>query len=119
MALPDPQSITLSAAVSLPRVQTDPMASMYMAADKTAQLQVRQATPKNRRRTYLQLSRRKISTDVLTDVKSYISASISVSIDRPEVGFTESELIELVTGITTWLTESANAKSKRVLGLES
>jgi hypothetical protein len=119
MALADPQSVTIGSAFSLPRTTTDKSSAVYTSSDSSASLFVSHTLAKGRRRSYVQIKRRKISTDVLTDVKSFISAGVSVVIDRPEVGFTEAELIELVAGITGWLTAGTNANTKKVLGLES
>lgn len=119
MALADPQSITLAAAISLPRIQTSGLASEYVSADGTANLQVSHRVVRGRRQSLVRVSRKKVSTDVLTDTKSEIEAIVNFTINRPAVGFTETELIELVTGVSGWLTASTNANAKRVLGLES
>lgn len=120
MAFADPQSLTIGSAVSLPRVLTDSQSAGYQAADQSASLQInQQATRAGRLRHNLQARRRKISTDVLTDVKSYIDMGISVTIDRPAAGFTEAEALELVTAVTTWLTASTNANAKKLMGGES
>jgi len=119
MALADPQSITIGSAVSLPRTVTDNTAATYTSADGTISLLVSHQVKGGRRRTLVKAGRKKVSTDALTDVKSEIGSVINISIDRPNVGFTEAELIELVTGATTWMTASTNANLKKVLGLES
>jgi hypothetical protein len=119
MAFTDPQSVTLGSAVSLPRIKTGPLDAEYVSADGATRLLISHQVAKGRRRTLIKVTRSKISTDVLTDVKSQISASINVTYDRPEVGFTEAELLELVTGVSTWQTASTNANAKKALGLES
>jgi len=119
MALTDPQSITVGTAVSLPRVRTDNTAAEYTSSDGVISLLVSHQVAKGRRRSLAKAGRKKVSTDPLTDVKSEIGAVINISIDRPNVGFTEAELIELVTGAFTWMTTGTNANLKKVLGLES
>ncbi len=119
MALADPQSVTLGSAVTLPRTITDKMSAQYTSADGTTQLLVSHQIVKGRRRSLVKIGRKKVSTDVLTDVKSEITAGISVSIDRPAVGFTEAELLELLSGFNTWGSASTNANFKKVLGIES
>lgn len=119
MSLADPQSLTVGSAVSLPRTTTGEKSAEYTSADGTIGLLVSHQIVRGRRRTLIKASRKKVSTDVLTDVKSEIGAVINISIDRPNVGFTEAELIELCTGATTWMTASTNANLKKVLGLES
>lgn len=119
MALADPQSVTIGSAVIMPRVKTGEQSASYAAADGTSDLMVSHQVAKGRRRSLIKVSRRKVSTDILTDVKSEIGAVINISIDRPSVGFTEAELIELVAGAFGWGTASTNANLKKVLGLES
>lgn len=119
MALADPQSVTLGSAVSLPRTTTGNTSAEYTSADGAASLLVSHQVVKGRRRSLIKVTRKKVSTDPLTDVKSEIGAVINISIDRPGVGFTEGELIELATGAFTWNTASTNANLKKVLGLES
>jgi len=119
MALADPQSVTIGTAVSMPRVRTGESSATYGAADGTSDLTVTHQVAKGRRRSLIRVSRRKVSTDVLTDTKSEIGAVVNISIDRPGVGFTEAELLELVSGAFGWGTASTNANLKKVLGLES
>lgn len=119
MALADPQSITVGTAVTLPRTVTGETSAQYASADGTVSLLVSHQLTRGRRRTLIKASRKKVSTDPLTDVKSEIGAVINISIDRPSVGFTEAELVELCTGAFTWNTASTNANLKKVLGLES
>ncbi len=119
MALADPQSMTVGTLQSLPRTTTGSTQAEYSTADGTLKLLVSHQQTKGRRRSLVKSNRSKVSTNVLTDVKSEISAGINISIDRPAVGFTETELIELVTGAFGWLTAGTNANLKKVLGLES
>lgn len=119
MALADPQTMTVGTAVTLPRTTTGVTQAEYTAADGTLKLLVSHQQTKGRRRSLVKANRAKVSTNVLTDVKSEITAGINISIDRPAVGFTETELIELITGAFTWLTAGTNANMKKVLGLES
>lgn len=112
MALADPQSMTVGSAVSLPRIQTGDTSAVYATADGTIDLTVSHQVSKGRRRSLIRASRRKVSTDVLTDVKSEIGAAVNISIDRPSVGFTETELLELLTGAFGWGTATTNANLK-------
>jgi hypothetical protein len=119
MSLADPQSLTVGSAVSLPRIQTGQTSAEYTSADGTISLLVSHQTTKGRRRALVKATRKKVTTDALTDVKSEIGAVINVSIDRPAAGFTEAELVELCTGAFTWATTGTNANLKKVLGQES
>jgi hypothetical protein len=119
VALADPQTMTVGTAQTLPRTNTGSTSAEYVNADGSVSLLVSHQVAKGRRRSLVKGTRKKVSTDVLTDVKSEIGAVVNISIDRPNVGFTEAELIELVSGELTWLTASTNANLKKVLGLES
>ncbi len=123
MAFSDPQSVTLGSAISLPRITTGANNADYKSADGGTTLSILHSRYTRRGeariKSLVKVTRRKISTDVLTDLKSYIEAPINITIDRPEVGFTEAELLELVTGSSTWLTASTNANAKKILATES
>jgi len=119
MALADPQTMTVGSAVTLPRTVTDNTAATYTSADGAVSLLVSHQAKNGRRRSLIKGSRKKVSTDPLTDVKSEIGSVINISIDRPAVGFTEAELLELISGVFGWGTASTNANLKKVLGLES
>jgi hypothetical protein len=118
MALSDPQSVTIGSAISLPRIVTDDMSATYRAADGNADLFITHTSGKNRR-SVVRINRRKVAADPLTAVNTYANATATLTITRPEVGFTEAELVELITGLTTWLTAGTNANAKKILGLES
>ena len=119
MALADPQSVTVGSAITLPRISTGQTSAEYVNSDGTLAMLVSHQIVKGRRRSLVKIGRKKVTTDPLTDLKSEIGAVINISIDRPNAGFTEAELIELITGANTWLTASTNANAKKVLGLES
>lgn len=119
MALADPQSVTTDSAKSLARVITGDTSAVYATSDGTLELFVSHQQPKGSRRTLVKVTLKKVSTDPLTDVKSEIQAQAYLTIVRPNVGFSEAELIQLVTGLFGWNTASTNSNLKKVLGLES
>lgn len=119
MALADPQSVTTDSAKSLARVVTGDTSATYVTSDGTLALFVSHQQPKGSRRTLVKATLKKVSTDPLTDVKSEIQAQAYFTIVRPNVGFTEAELVSLVTGLFGWATAGTNANLKKVLGLES
>jgi len=120
MAFADPQSVTLGSAISMPRITLDNLSGTFAPADSTSELAIRHYLPGNRKRSVVKISRKKISTSPLTDLKSEESASITITIDRPKSNaFTEAELIELATGFNTWFSAGTNANLKKLLGLES
>lgn len=119
MALADPQSVTTDSAKSLARVVTGDMSASYLVSDGTLELFVSHQQPRGSRRTLVKLTQKKVSTDPLTDVKSEIQAQAYLTLVRPNVGFSEAELIQLVTGLFGWHTATTNANLKKVIGLES
>lgn len=119
MALADPQSITVAGvANSLPRTGIDRSSADYTSADGTLKFSVSHQYGR-RNRSIVRVDTNKISADPLTDVKQKISASAYILIDRPPVGFTQTDLKDLVNGLTTWLTAGSSASLIKVLGGES
>lgn len=119
MALADPQSFTTDSAKTLNRTVTGNTSATYATDDGVLELFVSHQTPKGSRKTLVKATLKKVSTDPLTDVKSEIQAQAYLVMLRPNVGFTEAELIQLATGLFTWNTASTNANLKKVLGLQS
>jgi hypothetical protein len=118
LALSDPQTVTIGSAQTLARILTGSQEATYADPTGMFTLRVTHLVTKTRKRSLVQVLRKKISTDALTDLKSEVSAWLSITFDRPLAGFTEAELLEL-EGVFTWLTASTNANAKKVLALES
>lgn len=120
MALSDPQTVTVGTAQTLARILTDTSAATYQSADGIFALKVSHQVTRTRKRSLVEISRKKIAADPLvTTVNVEYSAVLRIVFDRPIVGFTEAELLEPLTGISTWLSASTNANAKKVLALES
>jgi len=107
MALADPQSITVAAvAKSMPRVLNEAFHSIYRMSDLTFSLDVRHRTvvrdKKKRVISLVAFVQRKVVADPLTAVNDYETLSESFQIDRPEVGFTSTEVSDQWTGFKTW-----------------
>lgn len=120
MALSDPQTVTIGSAQTLPRVLTDVSAATYQSADGIFAMKVSHQVTRTRKRSLVEVSRKKIAADpLITTLNNELSAVMRIVIDRPLVGFTEAELIELNTGMAAWLSASTNTILKKVLALES
>ncbi len=119
MALADPQLATIGTAQTLPRILTGTQSATYQTADGVFFLSVKHQVTKSRKNTLVQIGRKKVTTDPLTDVKTEIVATVNTVIARPLAGFTEAELLELLSGVAGWGSASTNANYKKVLGLES
>ena len=48
-------------------------------------------------------SQRAVVADPLTAVNDYETVAISLQIDRPEVGFTSTQIDQMIAGFKTWL----------------
>lgn len=119
--LTDPQTITVNAvAKAMPRVQSSGTSAVYQLADQTFKLEVsHQVTAKktnSRVRSLIRFTQRAIVPDPLTAVNDYETTSIQIVIDRPEVGFTATQLDQMSAGLKTWLDTTMMGK---LFGLES
>lgn len=120
MALADPQSVTLGgSAQSLPLIVRKADSGEYLSADGKYRLLISQSAKGGVRRTTINIQRKSITTNPLNDVKSNVQASLSVSLVRPEAGFTDAELTELFTALNTWGSAGANANYLKVIGMQS
>lgn len=118
--LADPQSLTLSqGAKTAARVLTGTTRGRFVAPDGTATLEVETDGTANRQRTIVRVVDQKVAADPLTAVMQKVSASATLTINRPLATFTEAEIVSLVAGLTTWLTAGTNANLKKVIGGEN
>lgn len=121
MALVDPQSVTIDGtAYSCPRITLDSGAgrTVYKTADGLVRFVVLQSNGKRKRST-VRVERTKVAADPLTAINSYQDASVHIVFDRPSVGFSNDELVKMMTGLTTALSSSTNALAQAVLGGQS
>lgn len=114
----DPQSVTVNAvAKSMPRVSVKDLSSVYSKDDQTFKLTIsHQNTAGKRVRSQVRIDQRAIVADPLTAVNDYETLSFYFVIDRPEVGFSSTEVNYLVQGLVTWLDSTAVGK---LFGLQS
>lgn len=104
----DPQSITVNAvAKSMPRIQQDGQSSLYQMSDQTFSLALRHTaikkSGKNRIKSLASFTQRAVVPDPLTSVNDFETVTISLQIDRPEAGFTATQIDQMVAGFKTWL----------------
>jgi hypothetical protein len=108
MSLATPQSVTIDAvATDLNRVEEEKNSSLYTSADGTLSLKVSHQNSRSRTRRMVRLDSTVIAADPLTAENAYQKAGVYIVIDEPEYGFSDSDLEDLVDGLTAWLT-SAN-----------
>jgi hypothetical protein len=113
----DPQSITVdSVAQSMPRISSNGQQAIYVKADESYKMTISHTKPKGRIRSMVRVDFRAVVADPLTSVNDYETLSFYCVIDRPEVGFTNTQVVNLITGFKTWLDSTAIGK---VYGQES
>lgn len=107
----DPQVVTVNAvAQSMPRVTSTGKASVYAKADGTFSLTLSHTTSKDRIRSMGRIDQRAIVADPLTAVNDYETLSFYFVIDRPNYGFTQTQVDQLIAGLKTWLDTTASGK---------
>lgn len=114
----DPQSVTVNAvAKSMPKVESSGKKTVYRKADGTFQLTIsHQVVAGGRIRSMARIDQQAVVPDPLTSVNDYETLSFYFVVDRPEVGFSSTEVDYLVTGLKSWLDSTAIGK---LFGLES
>jgi hypothetical protein len=108
----DPQVVTVNTvAQSMPRLaMPGDSGSTFQKSDLTWTLNIRHRSvtrdKKKRVVSLVVLTQRKIVADPLTANNDYETLATSVQIDRPEVGFTSTEVDQQLTGFKTWLSSA-------------
>lgn len=101
----DPQVITVNAvAKSMARISSTGLSSEYLKDDESYRLKISHQKSGKRIRSMARVEQREIVPDPLTAVNDYETLAVYVVVDRPEVGFTATQVDQLVTGFKTWLT---------------
>jgi hypothetical protein len=120
MSFADPQSITINAvAISLPRTSSGVNSGVFTSADGNTQLTVQHAYGKRTRRAIKQTSS-KVAPDPLIAAQNVkYSASISLVVDAPPAGFTNTELKQQIDGFIAALSATSGAKISQLLGGEN
>lgn len=119
MAFADPQSVTIGSALSLPRTGQGVNTGTFTKDDGNAQLVVSHQYGKRYRRTARVNYSKIVADPLITGTNLRLSASVYVVLDVPVNGFTVAEQVQIITGLTTWLTASTNANATKLAGGES
>jgi len=108
----DPQSVTVnSVAQSLARILIEGKKCVYQKADATFTLTIsHQQIAGDRLRSMARIDQRAVVPDPLTAVNDYETLSFYFVIDRPLVGFTSTQVEQLIAGLKTWLDSTAIGK---------
>lgn len=120
MSFADPQTVTIAGVTtSLPRVSVGPNGSKYSSNDGLISISAAHQNGRRTRQT-IRLDHAKIAADPLvTTVNNKYSMSAYLVIDRPDVGYTNAQGLDVVTGLVTQFTASSYALITKLLGNES
>lgn len=107
----DPQSVTVNAvAQSMARVLISGSSATYQKADASFKLMISHLKSKGRIRSMARIDQIAVVPDPLTAVNDYETLSFYFVIDRPEVGFSSTQVDQLATGLKSWLDSTALGK---------
>lgn len=108
----DPQTVTVNAVAKvMPRIEMGVRRCVYQLADQTFTLTIsHQATGKDRIRSMARIDQKAIVPDPLTAVNDYETLGFYVVVDRPQAGFSGTQVDQLITGLKTWLDSTAIGK---------
>lgn len=118
----DPQGITVTGlgTLSLPRVgsKTPTTLGQFATADGNGVIQVKQDQTAARFRREYRFTQKKVAPDPISAVNKEVSASVVLVIDEPKWGFSDTELLNIYTGLVASLSATSNAKIVQLLGGE-
>lgn len=121
MAFSDPKTVTINAVPHvLARVGTPgPFSSLYKEDSDAVKMTVSHRYGK-RKQSLIRLDLQKTAADPLATANNSIyGMSVSITVDRPLVGFTIAEQKQLVDGLIGLLTATSGADTTKFLGGES
>jgi hypothetical protein len=107
----DPQVVTVNAvAQSMPRITSTGKSAVYQKADGTFQLTISHSESKGRIRSMGRIDQKAVVADPLTAVNDYETLSFYFVFDRPDFGFSQTQVDQLIAGLKTWLDTTASGK---------
>lgn len=116
--LTEPQTVTIGAnARTLVKTESDKTRSVFTDRANGVRLEVSQSNG-NRLRSLSKLTLTKVVTNPLSGVLTEDSVTVHVVIDRPRVGFTDTEIKDVVVAEMNWHTASTNANAIKVIAGE-
>jgi len=118
----EPQSLTKTggSSQSLDRTSSADNAGKFRTADSALQMDFSHSYGSKRDRHTLRIVDTKTTADPLVTGSSFIaSATVSIAIDVPKVGYTPTEQNAIVGALTTWLAASSGANPLKMIGGQS
>lgn len=102
--LTDPQIITVNAvAKSMARILSEGLKSTYQSADGLFKLTVSHQETNTRIRSMMRVDQKAIVVDPLTSANDFDTLTYYSVIDRPEFGFSSTQLVQLIAAHSVWL----------------
>jgi len=117
--LSDPQSITYdSVAYSCPRVGNTDNTAKYQDVTGTITISTGQQTTKgSRKRSVVTVRHRKVAANPFdSSLNAEYSASISLTLNEPVVGYTQAEKVLLIDAVLDYLRASTDAVPAAIAG---
>jgi hypothetical protein len=110
--LPDPQLVTVnSVAQSMAKVSSTGTSSTYEKADSKYKLTIsHQTVSKGRIRTLVRFEHKEIVSNPLDSSNDYDFQALQLVFDRPQFGFTSTQLSDDWAGLKAWLDATMLAK---------
>lgn len=120
MAFADPQSITVnSVAQSMPRTGSGMNTGQFTQDDATNALVISHQYGKRTRRA-IKFTDAKIAANAFDTTRNErVSMSVTLVVDHPPQGYTNTELKYVVDGLVAYLTASSGSNVAKLLGGES
>lgn len=107
----DPQVVTVNAvAQSMPRITVNGLSAIYQKSDESFKLTLSHQKSNKRIRSMARIDQRAVVADPLTSENDYETLTFYVVVDRPEVGFSQTQVDQLIAGLKTWLDSTASGK---------
>lgn len=114
----EPQTITINAGSrSAARVLTGTEVGRFIAPERDVVIEIAHNT-KNRIRSVVKLQEKKFSDDPST-APAVLDQTVSLTINKPQAGFSEAETLVAVKGFIAWLGASSDANLKKFIGGEN
>lgn len=113
----DPQTVTVNAVAQvMARTLITGKSATYEKSDGSFKLTISHLESNRRVRSMARIDQRAIVSDPLTAENDYETLSFYFVVDRPDYGFTSTQVDQLIAGLKTWLDSTAIGK---IYGRES
>lgn len=109
--LSDPQTITINAVpTTLNRIVSGELRGVFADATNELKLTISHQSSKGRVRRMVRLDKQAIVADPLTAVNDYETLGVYLVVDEPEVGFSDTDIANVIAGFFAWYNSAMAAK---------